>query len=609
MGPPGTLLGVDAAAAPTASSASAGARDAAQPIRFLLALTQPYRTVIVVAVALAVVGSLAEAGALLALVGLATAVVRDGVTSVRLPVISHLVHTAGTIAWLGLGFVVARTALLLSSSAVSAHLSATLERDQRRSIYDAFLQADWATQVEMTTGSFQDLLLTSVEQVRRCIDALGRLLVAVIGFLAMFAAAMLVSWRTAIAMVVVGGALFLVVRPLSRIGFRFAARRAAVDVAFSEEVAQAIDHAREVRAFAAAPWFRQRMDPLLAELRLTRQRTELVSHSAAVLYQGLVMVTAFAALGLALATDADLLVTVGPAVLLLLRSLTYSQVAQQMGHQLQEFLPHAMRAREERDRLHARSAPHGTRRLDAILDLRLEDAWFTYPNGTPAAQGVTFSIRRGEIVGVVGPSGGGKSTLLQLLLRLREPQRGRLVVDGQPVEDVSLVSWAKNVAFVPQDAILIDGTIEENIRFGRDWVTGDDIRRAATQAGLADEIDELVAGFGHRVGEHGRRLSGGQRQRLCIARALAGHPDLLVFDEPTSALDELSENRIRSTIESLRGSVGVVLVAHRSSTLEVCDRVVVVADGRIVDDAPPADVDLPADGLEAAVDLAAPLSD
>ena len=152
---------------------------------------------------------------------------------------------------------------------------------------------------------------------------------------------------------------------------------------------------------------------------------------------------------------------------------------------------------------------------------------------------------------------------------------------GTELRDVSRSWWSGRVAFMAQDALLFTGTVAENIRFFRDGIDDEALRTAARQANVLGDIEALPRGFDTHLGERGTQLSGGQRQRLSIARALAGRPELLVLDEPTSALDGRSEALIRDTMAALKGAVTVVVIAHRMSTLDICDRIMVIEDGRL----------------------------
>jgi ABC-type multidrug transport system fused ATPase/permease subunit len=156
-----------------------------------------------------------------------------------------------------------------------------------------------------------------------------------------------------------------------------------------------------------------------------------------------------------------------------------------------------------------------------------------------------------------------------------------MLVNGQPVEHVARRDWMRLFAYVPQDPQLLTGTVRENIRFYRPWITDDAIEDAARRAHVHSEILRFDRGYETVVGQRADAVSGGQRQRICVARALAGSPSFLVLDEPTSALDLRSEEGLRQSLDELRGSVTLLVIAHRLSTLNVCDRIMVLASGRL----------------------------
>ena len=223
----------------------------------------------------------------------------------------------------------------------------------------------------------------------------------------------------------------------------------------------------------------------------------------------------------------------------------------------------------------------GGQPVGSIARIEVEHVTFAYPGDLAVIHDLSLTIEQREIVGIVGPSGGGKSTLVQLLLGLRVPQQGRILADGRDIAEFDRAEWARKITFVPQTAHLITGTIADNIRFLRDGVTDADIEQAARLAHLHDDIVGFAEGYGRRVGEQGGHLSGGQQQRLCIARALVENPDVLILDEPTSALDVRSEHLVRETLMSLKQRMTVIVVAHRLSTVEVCDRIMVIQNGKL----------------------------
>ena len=220
--------------------------------------------------------------------------------------------------------------------------------------------------------------------------------------------------------------------------------------------------------------------------------------------------------------------------------------------------------------------------IEHVRAITAEGVCFEYHDGRPVLHDVSFRVEAGEVIGVVGPSGGGKSTLVQLLLGLRNPTSGRIsVADGVDLHDVERRSWTGLTAFVAQDANLVSGSVAENIAFFREGIEPARIEAAAREANVLADVVAMPDGFDTDVGERGKQLSGGQRQRVSIARALAGDPELLILDEPTSALDVRSEQLIRQTISALKGRVTVVIIAHRLSTLDTCDRIMVIEDGQL----------------------------
>jgi subfamily B ATP-binding cassette protein MsbA len=215
----------------------------------------------------------------------------------------------------------------------------------------------------------------------------------------------------------------------------------------------------------------------------------------------------------------------------------------------------------------------------------LDRVTFAYTGGAePVLAGVSLDIAPGETVALVGPSGAGKTTLINLLPRFLEPVSGEIRIDGAPIRELSLSSLRRQFALVSQDVVLFDDTIEANIAFGGcRGASRETIRAAAEAAHLLPFIESLPAGFDTRIGENAVKLSGGQRQRLSIARALLKDAPILLLDEATSALDSESERAIQASLERLMKGRTTIVVAHRLSTIEAASRIVVLDAGRVVE--------------------------
>lgn len=218
-------------------------------------------------------------------------------------------------------------------------------------------------------------------------------------------------------------------------------------------------------------------------------------------------------------------------------------------------------------------------------EIRFCDVSYTYRGAQgPALDGISFDIPAGSSIGIVGSSGAGKTTMVDLLLGLLEPTGGRITVDGVPLDRANILGWRRIIGYVPQDVFMLDSVIRDNVVFaGRDSPAPDDeVWAALEQAQLAEFVSSLPNGLDTLIGERGARISGGQRQRIGIARALYRQPSLLVLDEATSALDLVTEAAIAETIESLDRSITKVIIAHRLTTVRGCDTIVFLSHGALL---------------------------
>jgi ABC-type multidrug transport system fused ATPase/permease subunit len=225
------------------------------------------------------------------------------------------------------------------------------------------------------------------------------------------------------------------------------------------------------------------------------------------------------------------------------------------------------------------------RPLPLKSSLKFNHVSYSYPDQDESVlKNLSFEIPAHSTIGLVGFTGSGKTTLIDLVLGLLEPQEGELLVDERPIKGMNLIEWQRNIGYVSQDIFLIDDTVKRNIGFGLmdDEIDDNAIRKAATIADLNDFIEgELPNGYETIVGERGVRLSGGQRQRIGIARSLYHDPEVLILDEATSALDGITEDKVMQAIHNLKHKKTIIIIAHRVSTLRKCDQIYVIEKGQI----------------------------
>ena len=220
-----------------------------------------------------------------------------------------------------------------------------------------------------------------------------------------------------------------------------------------------------------------------------------------------------------------------------------------------------------------------------ILEFKNVD--FFYNIDRNILENLSFSVKKGEMIGLIGHSGAGKTTIVDLFLRLFQPSKGKILIDDVNIEDISMEQWRRNIGYISQDMFLENGTIAENIKFYDEKITDGDMEEAAKMANIYEFIQTLPDKFSTLIGERGVLLSAGQRQRIVIARVLAKKPKILVMDEATSALDNESEIQIQKIIENLKGKITVLVIAHRLSTVINSDRLLVLENGKIVEQGVP----------------------
>jgi ABC-type multidrug transport system fused ATPase/permease subunit len=352
-------------------------------------------------------------------------------------------------------------------------------------------------------------------------------------------------------------------------------------VAFSNGVAQVGTLGLEIQAFGVQKQSEEYLDELIATDAIAQRHVGLIAYSVSPIYISLAYGAVIGALVIVASLGTDKIQSSGAVMLVMLRTLSYGQSLQQSSVYLAQIFPFLNRIESTVEEFETNRATSGELKINHVGSIEFSNVSFSYVPGRTVVQDVSCQLLAGSSYGIIGPSGSGKSTLVQLLLGIRNPTSGSITVDGIDLTEIDRSSWASKVAFVPQDATLITGTVAENIAFYRPGISEQQMVEAARSAHVLEDIQNLPQGFNTNLGERAQQLSGGQRQRLSIARALVGNPEMLILDEPTSALDMKSESVIRDTIAALNGQVTVVVIAHRLSTLDVCSRLMVIQEGQL----------------------------
>ncbi len=467
---------------------------------------------------------------------------------------------------------------------INAHLQARLATDVQTSLRDrlfgAFTRASWSLQSSELEGHLQEMLSSQILQSTAGALQFAALLSALITFAVLVLSAMLLNFVVALAVVIVAIALFGLLRPMSAYGRRSAKDLSASQLAFANGVVEASRMAEETHVFGVAGAQRDRVAALTSRAGELFYQTQFVNRLVPTLFQSLVYLTVVAGLAILYASGSSDVASLGAVILIMVRAGTYGQQVQSCYQTILQALPFVERLQNEIARYEHEAVPSPVTPLPQISTIRFDDVHFTYRPAEPVLAGISFEARRGDSIGIVGPSGSGKSTLIQILLRLRAPTAGSYTINDEPAAEFSPLDWHRQVAYVPQKPQLLHATVAENIRYFRD-IDDAMVRRAAELARIDADIQGWANGYDTLIGPRADSISGGQQQRICLARALAAAPEMLVLDEPTSALDPRSEALIRESLGAVAAEMTLFVVTHRPSLLDICDLVVVIVDGRI----------------------------
>ncbi|PRX98521.1 ABC transporter ATP-binding protein [Allonocardiopsis opalescens] len=465
---------------------------------------------------------------------------------------------------------------------------ATLRRKAFRHIHDLSV----LTQNTERKGALVSRVTSDVDQVSSFMQSGGLMLIISIGQLLIATVLMAVySWQLTLVVWVCFLPLMLAVRYFQRwlSGAYLVVRERAGDMLGA--ISETVVGASVIRAHGTEERTSERIDATVADMRRAQVRAQRLSAFTFPTTEMVAAITnaSVVVVGVLLGVDGD----ISPGGLVAFLFLVTLFVAP---------LAAATEVLNE-----AQNAIAGWRRVLGVLDtvpdiadpadagvslprgpIRVEfrGVGYAYPGGPPVLHGVDEAIEPGTRVAVVGETGSGKTTFAKLLTRMMDPVEGRVLVDGTDLREVRFDNLRSRIVMVPQEGFLFDSTLRENLEFGRPGATDDELRSALTELGLADWLDGLAHGLDTPVGERGESLSAGERQLVALARAYLADPDLLVLDEATSAVDPATEVRLQRAIEGLTRGRTTVSIAHRLSTAQAADEVIVFDRGRVVQRGP-----------------------
>jgi ABC-type multidrug transport system fused ATPase/permease subunit len=495
--------------------------------------------------------------------------------------------TLGSLLLTSYTFILLRQGLGYAVLMRAAQLRAGMAAQIRQRMFRSFLSVSLDEQEKLSSGGFGNTVIAETDAASNTLMQLIRLMGFAILLSAYVVTMLFVSWQMTIVAVVLGIA---VAYPLRRLlGKSHAAGRQLKEVneALSQFLIERIASLRLIRMSGMEVVERSEFDRIADERRERLINIDRLAARLSMLVEPILAGIAFIFLYVGFSYFGLGLESIALFMLIMLRLVPLGRDILTARQTVLAFEPQLHSTYRRLSVLSGAREPAGGKRVFAELNdkLSIRDVTFSYPDAqAPALCGLTLDIAAGQVTALVGPSGGGKSTLVDLLPRLRTPQGGMILFDGEPIESFSTASLRDAIAFAPQTPQFFDVTVGDHIRFGRSDADDRAVREAAADAGALEFIDQFPEGFDTRLGERGLRLSGGQRQRLDLARVLVKRAPVLIFDEPTSALDAASEAAFRSVIEKIKAArkQTVIIIGHRLSTVAIADRVFVIDAGRVV---------------------------
>jgi ATP-binding cassette subfamily B protein len=543
-------------------------------------LLEGRRYLVIGMIASSVVAGICES-LILALVAESAAALANHQSTVRVDVSSF--SFSGTLSrLLMIALLAAGIRLLLSAplAYLPARLVSHIQSQVRRRLFLAFTHASWAVQSSEVEGSFQELMTGQASQVTDGAIYATNILTSGCMLAVLIVSALAISPAGAAVVIAVAAGLSAAMRPFPKLGSRYAKTLSSAQIELASGVHQSVDLAEETHVFGSTDLQTNLVDRAIHRVANRLFITQFLGRLAPGIYQSLFLLLIVSALSILAASGTTHFVSLGAVVLLLVRASLYSQQCQGEYQLAMQALPYLDRLSLAERKYQAVAMTYGSRVLRHVPSISFQNVSYSYGKRTPALLDINFDVEAGRIVGVVGPTGAGKSTLVQLLLGLRSPDSGQYLIEGESAFSLSQQAWRRIFAYVPQEPRLLRGTVAENISFYRNFDMAA-VERAARLAHVHEDIESWPLGYQTVIGPRADAVSGGQRQRICLARALAGNPYVLVLDEPTSSLDPVSEMLVQESLAELKGSMTMLIVAHRFSTLDLCDEIMVIKDGRL----------------------------
>ena len=471
----------------------------------------------------------------------------------------------------------------------SVHLSTTAVTRMKEMVFKKQVGADYQYFLDEKQGGLVYTTVVAAREIETLIISISKILSEAILMLSLFILLFSMNWKGAILVALIAGGYYLVTQYIGiKVSYPTGAGRVKTGTSEHVILNELLNGIKQIKVSVMESDWIKRFETAVRQyysyLRKGRVWNEIPGHSLWVLLFSLLAIVAIILRTQNPTGFTPLVPLFGTFAFAMLRLLAPISNLGQLRMQIMVALPNAELTYST---LHKQfdTIKDGDRELKAFTrNIQLDHVYFTHKGRSITIEDVSMTLEKGKITAIVGPSGAGKTTIVDLILRLFDPDRGEIKVDGVNLRDYKLLSWLSRIGLVSQDTFVFHDSVKNNITLGIDGYSEEQIVQAAKGANAHDFILEFPQGYDTVVGERGMKLSGGQKQRIAIARAVLKKPEILILDEATSALDEIAQALVQKAIDKISKERTVIVVAHRLSTIINADKIVVLENGQVMEE-------------------------
>jgi len=471
---------------------------------------------------------------------------------------------------------------------IKIKITADYEEQTRNSLLDKILKADWPHLLQQKIGYLETVMMIDITASANLLRQISTGITIITGLFIYLLIAVNISFQITLITLVLGLIFLLAIKPLIYKTKIASFERTNLIKQTAHFVNENILGIKTVKSMMVESGVRAKGEEYFSRLKKLWIRVAMLEQISTSFVQPLSVIFISLIFAFSYKSANFNFGSIAAVMYLIHRIFVYIQQLQRTWHKFNTIFPHLKKTLDYEDAATKNLEENaGSKKFNFKKELVFQNVHFSYSDDRQVLSGVDFTLHKGKMLGLIGPSGGGKTTLVDIILRLLRPKKGEVLLDGEEISGIEMNEWRKNIGYVSQDIFLMNDTIANNIRFYDSSITEKEMEHAAKMANIYDHVMELPEKYNTVIGERGVMLSAGQRQRIAIARVLARNPKILVLDEATSALDNHSEKEIQKVINNLKGKVTILAIAHRLSTVRDSDAMIVLEGGKIIEKGDP----------------------